>query len=110
LSEKLGFIGGAQMNEILERLARQGGIVSGGPVDAEFTRGWGKHPFRGELAHHWTADRTIAAGHKMTTEGAYWLHSACGMTTVATSQVPLLGAGTYEYCKRCERVLMKPNV
>ncbi len=98
------------MNELLEKMARLGGTVSGGPVEAEFTRGWGKHPFRGELAHHWTADRTIAAGHKLTTEGAYWLHSACGLTTVATTQVQLLGAGTYEYCKRCERVLMKPNV
>lgn len=82
--------------------ARDGAIISGGPVPADFERGWGKHPFRGEKAHHWTADRTL-----IDPGIGYGLASACGLDTVATPQVPLLGAGTYEYCERCERVLMK---
>lgn len=80
----------------------QGGIVSGGPVPADFVAGWGKHPFTGEKAHHWTADRTFDLP-----DGAYGLRSACLLLTVATRQVPLLGAGTYEYCQRCENRKIK---
>jgi hypothetical protein len=90
------------MSPFLEQAARRGAIVSGGPVEADFTRGWGKHPFRGDCAHHWTADRRIALP-----DGAYGLFSTCGITTVATEQVPLLGAGTFEYCRRCESILMR---
>ncbi len=83
-------------------MARQGGTVSGRAVPDDFSRGWGKHPFKGTIAHHWTADRTAALP-----EGAYGLTSACGMVTVATKSVPLLGAGTFEYCRRCESVLLR---
>lgn len=89
------------MTELLERMARLGGTVSGGPVGDDFTRGWAKHPFRGERAHHWSRLET-------TKETAYLLYSACGMTTIATARVPLLGAGTYAFCKRCENLMMKP--
>lgn len=86
----------------MEHIARTGGTVSGGPVDADFYRGWGIHPFKGSKAHHWVAGRPDW----LPAEALYTLQSACGMSTVATRQVQLLRAGSYEYCRRCENKLM----
>jgi hypothetical protein len=92
----------ALTSPFLRQLAQQGGIVSGGPVADDFASGWGKHPFNGEKAHHWTADRSVKVDGVL-----YGLDSACGLQTIATPRVPLLGAGSYEYCRRCEKKLMR---
>jgi hypothetical protein len=81
--------------EFLEAIARAGGTVSGEAVQ----EGWAVHPFKGSRGHHWR--RTTTAGE------ATGVETACGLRTIVTEQVRLLGIGTYEPCSRCERVLMK---
>lgn len=91
-------------DEWLKQKIREGALVSGKPVPADFDKGWGRPPFLGGrmIAHHWTADRTTDLG-----DGAYGLKSACGVLTVATRQVPLCGPGNLPYCQRCENALMR---
>lgn len=82
----------------LDNIRRQGGLVSAGPVQD----GWAHPPLsRGKMiAHHWA--KTTEPNHA----GAYGLRSACGLFTVATPRVPLLGAGNLPFCVRCENRLM----
>ena len=90
-------------DEFLKAAIRDGALVSGGPVPADFERGWGHPPFmNGMKAHHWEADRRFDLG-----EGAYGLRSACGRSTVATRQVPLMQPGNLPFCQRCENALMR---
>jgi len=89
-------------------VARQGGLISDGPVQD----GWAVHPFFGsrkrgqQRAHHWTRGETLEIDGQKATR----VDTACGHWTCVTASVPLLGAGNYELCSRCERVLMKRMV
>jgi len=85
-------------------VARQGGLISDGPVQD----GWAVHPFFGskgrkQVAHHWARGETRQIDEQEATR----VETACGHWTCVTASVPLLGAGNYEMCTRCERVLMK---
>lgn len=87
-----------------QEVARSGGRVSDGPVKD----GWAVHPFFGskgpkQVAHHWTSGETREFDGNEATR----VDAACGHWTVVTHGVPLLGAGNYEPCSKCERVLMK---
>jgi hypothetical protein len=82
----------------LDAMRRAGGTCSDGPVPAGFDSGWGKHPFVGKSAHHWTV---VAQEPEYT-----GLRSLCSLQTVATSKVPLLGAGNFEHCSRCDAALL----
>lgn len=89
--------------EWLKRGVRGGALVSDGPVPADFAEGLGLHPFRGRLAHYWTADRS----QKAESPDVYGIVSACGMRTVVTDKVPLLGPGNYRMCSRCDEALLR---
>lgn len=88
-------------DDFRDQVRRAGGMVTDGPVPDDFSVGWAKHPFKGQAVHYWTADRRFDLG-----AGAYGVLSMCGITTVATAAVPLLGAGNYPFCAHCENVLM----
>lgn len=91
-------------NEFRDMVRRSGGMVSDGPLPAEFTEAWGKAPMQGgPVAHYFKADRSFDLG-----GGAFGVVSACrGLTTVYTSRVPIFGPGNYPFCARCEAVLMR---
>lgn len=90
-------------DDFLNNVRRNGGLVAGAKVPADFESGWGHHPFmRGMKAHHWVADRQADLG-----PGVYGLRSACGLLTVSTAHVPLCGPGNLPFCTRCENKLMK---
>lgn len=92
--------------EFSDAVRRSGGVITDGPVPADFTEGWCVHPFVGKKAHHWTADRTVVLPEE---PECYSVLSACGLDTVVTRQVPLCAAGNFEFCSRCESRLMKAN-
>jgi hypothetical protein len=87
-----------------EAARRAGALVTDPPVDAKLKPQWGRPPFlQGKMiAHFWTADDTPIPGHP----DAYGMRSACGLTTVATRAVPLLGHGNLPFCERCDRKLL----
>jgi hypothetical protein len=96
-------------DQFLHNARRNGALVSGEPVAPDFDAGWGHPPFsKGKMiAHHWRADRSHNLG-----EGVFGLRSACGVLTVSTPQVPLMGPGNLPFCARCEAKLtksMQPN-
>ena len=74
-------------------------VITEGPVPHGFVSGWAVHPFRGSMAHHWRVGR--AAG------GAVGVSTACGMETVVTDEVQLLGAGSFPLCQRCDAKLLR---
>lgn len=88
--------------EVLDHIAKHGGMLAGQRYPDDFESGWGKHTFKGSVAHHWTADRSTNLG-----DGAYGIDSACGVVTVVTHQVPLFEPGSYALCQRCEKRLMR---
>lgn len=75
--------------------AKAGGTVTDGPVES----GWGVLPFLGRKAHHWSVVDKVGASTQ--------LRSACGLVDYATPSVPLLGAGSYEHCQRCDHKLLR---
>lgn len=88
--------------ELAAALRRNGGFLSGPPVDDGFLEGWAVHPFTGfAKGHWWRAKRKdvaapIVAG----------LFSACGLWTVATREVPLLQLGNMPPCGNCDRIML----
>jgi hypothetical protein len=89
-------------DEFRDYLRRNGGFVSDGPVPADFTSGWTSHPFRGRLAHYWTMAEPLPGQ-----PHARAVSSACGLKTIVTRQVPLLGPGNYAHCERCDAALLR---
>lgn len=90
-------------NEVgfMQAAAEAGALVSGGPVRDGFTEGWGKAAFtRGRTAHYFYRKSDLG-------DGAYGYESACGVTTVSTSRVPLFHAGNYPMCSRCDAKILK---
>lgn len=83
---------------LLER-AKEGGFVSDGPVRPPAAGMWGKHPFSGNVAHWWTATFSAPEGQL--------LQSKCGAKAGTTAQIPLLGAGSWPHCSRCDGVLLR---
>jgi hypothetical protein len=87
----------------LEAGIRGGGVVSDGPVGDDFTRGWALHPLNGGRAHWWQRNgATLAHGQHVVA----WL-SACGIRDLTSDRAPMLGAGSYPMCKRCDAGLLK---
>lgn len=83
-----------------------GATITDGPVPRDFTAVWGKHPFKGKsVAHYWTAERPAWMA-EVSPDMIYAISSACGLSTIGTKQVPLLGAGNLPFCVRCENKLM----
>lgn len=85
-------------------VARSGGLVSDGPVES----GWAVHTMRGgrgpkTRAHFWTRGAT----HDIDGEVVTRVVTACGLESIVYGGfVRLLGAGNYQFCAHCERVLM----
>jgi hypothetical protein len=50
-------------------MIRAGAIVTDGPVASDFMKGWAVHPFKGNKANYWEADRSRNLGQ----HGAYGL-------------------------------------
>lgn len=91
--------------QFLDNARRHGALVSGGPVPADFVKGWGTHPFmRGMKAHHWVADRSFEF---KPNPSAYEVRSACGARKFVNDRVPLLQPGNLPFCATCENKLMK---
>lgn len=91
------------MHPFLESAAREGALVSGGPIPQNFMKGWAHPPMsRGKMiAHHWRR------GSAPPIDGVVMFESACGLSTVSMPAIPLLQAGNLPYCQRCENKLMK---
>ncbi len=97
------FLDAAHQLGFRDAAIRAGALVTDGPVDARIKPQWGRPPFlQGKMiAHYWTAEGDVP-GHP----GAYGIRSACGLVTVATTAVPLLGHGNLEFCSRCDSKLL----
>jgi hypothetical protein len=79
----------------LEAGLRAGGVCSDGPV----RDGWAVHPFKGSVAHLWAVQKVCASYAVVET--------ACGLVTIVTDQVSLLGIGSYAPCRRCDAAALK---
>lgn len=73
-------------------------------MPADFTAGWALHPFKGRAAHYW---RQSPVKRDKENRPYQLVQSECGMRSVTTQQVGLVGPGNYPYCQRCDSKLLR---
>ena len=91
-----------ELKALMEAGVRAGGFVSDGPVSAGFVEGWACHPFKGTVAHYWRVGESLL--HTMPVVSVL---AQCGIRTVVTEKVSLLGPGNYPLCQRCDAALLR---